>query len=238
MHVLMAALAGVLVLLTACGNGGGKKETPTPPPPSAQEILTAASQRLAKTQTVHFKLDVEGQTFIDDAHTMQLYSAVGDLERPGKVNVQFKVKVLGAPTISIQMITVGDKAWTTNLLSGKWEPAPKEFGYNPSVLFDTKNGLGPVVGSIQNPKLVEMRSVSGRPAYHVTGTVPAALIEPLTDGTMTGTPITVDVLIGKGKNELLQATLKEPPQTGKKQPATWTLSISDYDKKVSIEPPV
>jgi lipoprotein LprG len=169
---------------------------------------------------------------------MQLISAQGDLERPGKVNVQFKIKILGAPTISIQMITIGDKAWTTDLLSGKWQPAPKEFGYNPSVLFDTKDGLGPVVGVIQNPRMVGTESVNGTPAYHITGTVPAAMIGPLTDGTMTGNPITVDVLIGKEKNELLQATLKEPQQAGKKQPAVWTLSVSDYDKKVSIEAPV
>jgi lipoprotein LprG len=236
--MLMATLASVLVLLSACGTGGGTKETPTPPPPSAQEILTAASQRLAQTQTVHFTLDVQGQTYIDDARTMQLISAAGDLERPGKVSVQFKIKILGAPTISIQMITIGDKAWTTDLLSGKWQPAPKEFGYNPSVLFDTKDGLGPVVGGIQNPRMVGTESVNGTPAYHIRGTVPAAMIGPLTDGTMTGNPITVDVLIGKEKNELLQATLKEPQQAGKKQPAVWTLSVSDYDKNVSIEAPV
>lgn len=238
MQWLIVPLASVLVLLTACGGGSGTKETPTPPPPSAQQILTAASQQLAKTQTVHFTLDVQGQTYIDDPHTMQLISAQGDLERPGKVDVQFKIKILGAPTISIQMITIGDRAWTTDLLSGKWQPAPKEFGYNPSVLFDTKNGLGPVVGGIQNPKLVGTESVNGSDAYHITGTVPADMIGPLTDGTMSGNPITVDVLIGKENHQLLRATLKEPPQTGKKQPAVWTLNISNYDKKVSIEAPV
>lgn len=237
MHALMTVLAGVLLLLTACGGAGATKNTPTPPP-SPQAILTAASQHLAKTQTVHFKLAVEGQTYIDDAHSMQLISAEGDLERPGKVNVAFKVKILGAPTISIQMITVGAKAWTTDLLSGKWQPAPKEFGYNPSILFDTKDGLGPVVGGIQNPVLVDTESVNGRSAYHIKGTVPADMIGPLTDDTMTGNPISVDVLIDKENDELLQATLKEPPQAGKKLPAVWTLTIGDYDKKVSIEAPV
>lgn len=238
MLTLMTALAGALMLLTSCGDAGAKKSTPTPQPPSPQAILTAASQRLAKTQTVHFKLAVQGQTYIDNAHSMQLISAEGDLERPGKVNVQFKIKVFGAPTISIQMITVGDKAWTTDLLSGKWQSAPQEFGYNPTILFDTKHGLGPVVGGIQHPELVGMETINGRTAYHIKGTVPADMIGPLTDNTMSGNPIAVDVLIDKENDELLQATLTEPAQAGKKQPAVWTLTVSDYDKKVLIEAPV
>lgn len=233
----LAVLVVALLFLAGCGTSA-KKSTPTPPPPSPQAILSSASQTLAKTQSVHFKLTVQGATYIDDAHTMQLISAEGDLERPGKVSVQFKIKVFGAPTISVQMITVGDKAWTTDLLSGKWQPAPKEFGYNPSVLFDTNHGLGPVVGGIQNPQLVGMETVNGQPAYHIKGTVPTTMIGPLTDNTMTGNPIAVDVVIGKDNHELLQATLTEPPQAGKKEPAIWTLSISNYDKKVSIEAPV
>lgn len=235
--MLIAVLAVALMLLTACGTGT-KTSTPTPPPPSPQAILSKASQRLAATQSVHFKLGVQGQTYIDDAHTMQLISAEGDLQRPGKVSVQFKIKILGAPTISIQMITVGGKAWTTDLLSGKWQSAPKEFGYNPSVLFDTNHGLGPVVGGIQNPELLGMETVDGRAVYHIKGTVPATMIGPLTDGTMTGNPIAVDVLVDKDNAELLQATLTEPKQAGKKEPATWTLAISNYDKKVTIEAPV
>ena len=38
----------------------------------------------------------------------------------------FQAEVLDR-TISLQLITVGDKSWTTNILTGEWEPAPLEF---------------------------------------------------------------------------------------------------------------
>lgn len=109
---------------------------------SADDILSHASQQLANTQTVRFKLGVEGDTYIDSANTLKLLQAEGDLVRPDRVRTTFKVEALGRVTVTVQLIIVSGRWWTTDLITGKWGPAPGDFAYDPSVLFDNQNGSG------------------------------------------------------------------------------------------------
>ena len=59
--------------------------------------------------------------------------------------------------ISLQLITIGEQSWTTNVLTGKWEEAPLEFAYRPDVLFSTQDGIGPVMGRVQNVSRLRRR---------------------------------------------------------------------------------
>jgi len=225
-----------VALLVACG--ASQASTLSPTASTTSEILSRASRQLAATKTVHFQLTVEGDTFIDPQHTLQLLSADGDLQRPDKVSTSFKVRVAGTATVGLKLITIGTKTWWTNLITGKWEPAPADLGYNPSVLFDNQGGIGPVMGRITNARQLPDAKVNGRAAYHVQAKVADAIVGPLTDNTMTGTPITVDLWIAKDNADLLRAQLAEPPQPGKAHPATWVLDLTKQNEKVSIEPPV
>lgn len=158
---------------------GANADDATATPDDASAILAQASDRLADTQTMKFELEVDGDSYIDGADTMRLISARGDLARPDKVDVEFQINVLGAQNVSVRMITIGDEAWTTDLLTGKWGPAPDEFGYNPVVLFDNQNGLGPVAGRMENPTVDGTESIGGRDAWKITGTVDEATISTL-----------------------------------------------------------
>ena len=50
--------------------------------------------------------------------------------------------------ISLQLVTIGEQSWTTNILTGEWEKAPLEFAYQPDILFSTQDGIGPVMGRV------------------------------------------------------------------------------------------
>jgi hypothetical protein len=232
--MVLALLA--VPLLAACG--GTKASTVAPTPDlSATAILDHASRQLASTQTVHFTLTVEGQTFIDAQHTMQLLSAEGDLERPNKVSTSFKVKVANSATVGLKLITIGTKSWWTNIITGKWGPAPPDLGYNPTILFDNQGGIGPVMGKVKDPTRLADATIDGQQTYHVQAQVAESVIGPLTDNTMTGSPITVDLWIDAKTYDLLRAQLAEPSQPGKPHPATWVLDLSNQNKKVTIEQP-
>ncbi len=201
-------------------------------------ILAAASQRLADIESLHFTLRIDGDTFIDETQTLKLESAEGDLARPDKVSVEFKVSLFGAGTVSIRMITVGEDSWTTDLISGNWGDAPPEFGYNPSVLYDNQNGLGPVMGKLENPTLEGEEEVNDRDAHHIKGTASAETIEPLTSGTMTGDNVEIELWIDLETSDLLRVKVYEPESDEKENPATWELNLSRFNEKVTIEPPV
>ena len=207
------------------------------PVSEAEAILAASSARLAEVQSLHFVLQIEGETFIDESGSIRLLSAEGDLARPDKVSVEFRINVLNTADVSIKMVTIGDRSWTTDLITGNWGDAPPEFGYNPSVLYDNQEGLGPVMGKLENPQITGEEEVDGRQATVVNGTVDSSVIAPLTAGTMTGDDVQITLWIDQETSDLLQVRVVEPDSSGKENPATWTMLLSGFDEPISIEPP-
>ncbi len=236
LHRVAFLLATAVVLAGCGGDGAASQPSPTAEPRPA-DILTRASQRLADTGTIHFDLGVEGETFIDDARTMRLLEANGDLARPDSVRTSFKLRIVLA-TVSIQLITVGDESWSTNILTGAWGPAPEEFGYDPGILFDSQNGIGPVMGRVRDARRADDEELAGRATFHVAGVVDQEVIGPITADTMTGSPVAVDLWIDKQTHDLLRVRLAEPPSEGRAEPATWTLDLSRHGEQVTIEAPV
>lgn len=233
----IAVLTVLLTLLVACGADPAPTPVATPPPPTPVEILEKASKQLAETSAAGFTLVINGDTWIDPTHTIRLLSAEGDLLRPGSVRTSFKAEVLGR-TISLELITVDERTWLTNIVNGKWEPAPLEFAYRPSVLFDNQNGIGPVMGRVEDIKLLPDETIEGQLAYHVQGDVPGEIINPLSYYTLKGSPVTVDLWVAKETFNLLRAKLSEPPGDDRPNPAVWTLTLMRHGEKVTIEPPI
>ena len=235
-HLLaLAASAPLAAVLVGCG--AGQPPTPTPAPTAtAEELLERASERLAATPSVSFALDIEGDTFVDPNRTIRLLAARGNLLRPDRVWTEFQAEVLGR-AITLQLITIGDQTWLTDILTGEWGPAPAEFAYRPDVLFDTQEGIGPVMGRVDAVERLEDEEIDGRPAHHVRAEVEESTIGPLTYYTIKGSPVTVDLWIDQETNDLLRARLTEPPTADKPNPAVWTLDLSGHGEQVTIEPP-
>jgi len=229
----------VAALLSLAGCGGEPESTPSPVPATVtpQQILEAASTRLAETQSVHFTLEVAGDTFIDSGKTIRLLGAEGDLVRPDRVQTTFQAEVLGR-AVSLQLITIGEQSWTTNILTGEWGSAPLEFSYQPDVLFSTQDGIGPVMGRVKDITRAEDEKIDGRDAYHVQAEVDEAIVGPLTYYTIKGSPVTANLWIDRETNDLLRAQLAEPTREDGSEPAIWTLDLSHHGQPVEIEPPV
>lgn len=234
----LSSLMVFVVVLVLAGCGAGEETDPTPTAEiTADDILAAASKRLSETQSLRFSLEIEGETYIDSAGTIRLLAARGDLARPDKVAVDFQVQLFGTGTVTIKMITIGSNSWTTDLLTGEWSTAPPEFGYNPSILYDNQEGLGPVMGSVQDPVLLGREDLNGTEVYRVSGTVSQETMGPVTSNTMTGEPVGLELWIDPANWNLHRVVVKEPESSGKDEPATWTLNLSNHDEQVSIEPP-
>lgn len=124
----------------------------------------------------------------------------------------------------------------TNFISGKWEPAPADFSYNPSILFDDQNGIKPILSSLQSPELGGSESVNGRDARKVTGTVDEQTVNQITSGSIQGDAIGVTLWVDAATNDLLRVSLKEP-QGVREKPVEWTLDLSKQGEAVDIQPP-
>lgn len=231
----MLAMLATLLLLTACTMGASSPATQIPRP-TPNDILAAASTKLAETESVHFALVVDGESFVDSGRTIRLLGAEGDLVRPDRVQTTFQAEVMGN-AISLQLITIGDKSWATNLLTGAWGPAPLEFSYRPDILFSTQDGIGPVMGRVKNVALLDDEKVADRWAYHLQADVEQDIVGPLTYYTIQGSPVRVDLWIDRESNDLLRARLSESPSPDRPKAAIWTLDLSHHGEAMAIEPP-
>ena len=237
---LLSVTLLIVLLVTACGGQPAAPPTPTvvpTPTPTVDDLLERASRRVAETQAVHYELSITGDTFLDTTETIRLLDAQGDLQRPDRVYSSFRAEILGR-TITLQLITVGPDSWTTDILSGEWVKAPAEFAYNPSVLFDNQNGIGPVMDRVADAQRVDDAELDGRAVYRIEATVDQETIGPLTSHLLTGPEVTVNLWIDRETDDLLRAELSEPATEADAEPTTWTLDLSKHDEEVSIEPPV
>ena len=235
-RLLAAPMLALMLLFAGLANASADDATAVADG-DARAILDSASDQLADTQTMQFELEVDGDSYIDDTRTMRLIAARGDLARPDMVDVEFQINLLGAQNVTIRMITIGEEAWTTDLLTGKWGPAPEEFGYNPAVLFDNQDGLGPVAGRLADPTIDGSESIGGRDAWKITGTVDEATIEPLTSGVIQGDEIGIAIWVDKESSNILRIEIEEPDIEGKENPATWTMTLTGHDSDIEIEAP-
>jgi hypothetical protein len=228
--------AAALLVLSAC-DVTNEAEPTAQATPGPTELLEMASRKLGETPTVHFTLDVEGETFIDSNRTIRLLGAEGDLRRPDRVRTTFQAEVMGR-AVSLQLITIGEQSWTTNILTGEWGDAPLEFAYRPDILFSTQDGIGPVMGRVENVERLEDEAIADRPAYHLRAEVDEDVVGPLTYYTITGSPVTVDLWIDRETHDLLRARMSEPPGAERPHPAVWTLDLSHHGEDVAIDRPV
>lgn len=232
---LVLALVASLGLVACGGEPAGLDATPTPTP-TPQELLTRTSSRLAETPAVKFTLDIEGDTFVDPNRTIRLLAATGNLLRPDRVWTEFQAEVLGR-AITLQLITIADQTWLTNILTGAWGPAPVEFAYRPDVLFDTQNGIGPVMGRVDSVERLPDEELDGQSVYRLRAEVADSVIGPLTYYTLKGSPVIVDLWIDRESDNLLRARISEPKSAERPNAAVWTLNLFDHGDEVAIEPP-
>lgn len=231
---IIALFAIIAPLIAACGS---EDDAGIDDDIAVETVLENASERLAATESMAFRMSIDGSTWIDEAETLRLLQARGTMARPNRVDVEFQVEVAGAPRVSIRMITIGDESWTTDIVTGRWVDAQEEFGYNPAILYDNQDGLGPVMGRLDSPEVVGTEEVDDRQTYRVRGTVSEDVIEPLTAGTMSGSEITVELWVDGETWDILRLTVAEPEDEDLEDPATWTMNLGDHDEQVTIERP-
>jgi hypothetical protein len=226
------------LVLVACGGSSASPEPTATAALTADQILARSSEQMASTETLRFHLGIEGVTYIDTANTIQLLEADGELQRPDRVHVRFKIKIVPGVTITTELITIGDQFWTTDLITGDWGEAPYEFTYDPTVLFDNQGGVGPVMNKVNDAQIVGEDQVQGRDSYHIQATTNEEIVGPVTSHTMHGSPVIANLWIDASTFDLLRVQLEEPASSGNPDPAKWTLDLFDQGETITIEPPI
>ncbi|HRQ38184.1 MAG TPA: LppX_LprAFG lipoprotein [Chloroflexota bacterium] len=227
-------LITAVLLLTACRS----TELPELPP---AEIVQNAADRMNTLPGFRFDISREGApAYLDPDNILSFRRATGAYVAPDKALAT--VRVIGPGLITdVNVISIAETQWQTNVATGEWEELPPNWGFNPAVLFDASVGLPTILtNDVSNLQLGEPQNLKGNGGpdqllYYLTGDVAGERLYTMS-GTLIGPQaVTVQMWIAPETFELVRVVVTEP-EPG--EPSIWQVDFANYGEVVEIQPPI
>ena len=134
--LIVLLLAG---LLSACGAKA------TLPEMAPEEIMLRSAEAMSAMEGFHFTIDRDGaHAWLDTNHTLSFTYAEGNYLAPDRAEARVRIVGPGLVT-NVDVVSVGETQWETNVLTGVWTELPPDWGFNPTILFDAERGLQAVL---------------------------------------------------------------------------------------------
>ncbi|MGW5437454.1 LppX_LprAFG lipoprotein [Nocardia asteroides] len=246
---VVAAAALCAALVTGCTKDDSTTTAapPTGALPDGAQIVKESAKTTQTLRTVHLKIDVDNLPNLP----VETVSAdvTNETQGSGAAMGEAKVKLKPEAEFTESKFLVVDKVLYTQA-GGRYVPAgPAEKVYDPGVILDKDKGIANVIANVQNPKTEGREVIDGINTVKVTGTIDAAVIDPIVPrvGENAGTmPITLWIQdtappasdstkpsdaasTGEGPN-LVRAVVK-------KDQGEVTVGLSNWAKPVNIVKP-
>jgi hypothetical protein len=212
----------VLALLAAACGGGGTGDAVDP-----LALLERAQAAMGAVETASFEMSRAGAPVIVEG--LEFTSAVGQYAAPSSAQAVLQMRA-GDITIQMGTISVGERTWLTNPLTGRWEELAPGTGFNPAVLFDAAAGWVAMLTDLQEPSYLGGENGT----HHLRGMLPPARVEVLTAGFATGQSVALDLWLEEGTGHIRRLELST---TGDAGVSDWTITLSGYGEPVQIDPP-
>lgn len=209
-----------------------------PSDPQAQAVVDKARTRFDQVNALHFTVGIDGDVYLDQARIQKLKAADGDLARPDKVSLTAKAQV-GPVNAQLKFIQIGDNAFLTNILTGKWEKAPSGFAYDPRIVFDQDRGVSAILSKVRGWQPDAGLKINGSDTQHVHAPVPTANVNDLVSSSLRGDTVDVDLYIEPKNNDVVRLVLTERPDAvaGGTVAARWTLDLTKQNENIKIDAP-
>ena len=162
--------------------------------------------------------------------TLTVTEADGRVVSPDAVSVEF-AGTLGNFAVRSSLITLGDDSYMTNPLTGAWEQVAREV--SPLGFFDPQRGIGSMMTEVQSPVLVSKSDGQ----FEIEGALPVEALEPLLGGLMEGNTVDVRLTIDSDNLFLTQAILDGRVTAIEPDGVIRTITLSEFNEQVTIEPP-
>lgn len=219
------ALTALVLLLAACG-GGAKA-------PDSATLLKNAQTKFDATTTFHFIMTVANPGPVP-AGGYNVTSANGDVQRPDELSAQATASI-GFASANVKLIIIGSQEWITDPITQKFSSTTDFASF--LAIFDPTNGIGSLLGELQNPSKASAGSANGVSCWKVSGTVPPDKLTPIFGSITATSPVPTTVCIDKTSNELDSVTLSGVITSGDTAQTSRTFYLSNFDKPVTIQPP-
>ena len=229
--VLGAPLA--LLVLGGCGGGGedlGGELLPT----EITSLQEASASAMGEVETVRFELERSGgPIYIDTLESLALDAVTGRYAAPSSADAVLTVQVNNSLTTRLGAVAIDGEVWLSNPVTGEFELLPPGFDIDPTTFFDPENGWRPLLLELMEAEFVGEEQRDGT-RYRISGIAPAARVEIVTAGLVSGQDVDVDLWLHPVTAVVTAAeftTIHNGTET------RWVLDLSEYGEDVSIVPP-
>ena len=218
---------------------------PTPEPPSASELLDATTAAMNSVESGHGEVDVAVKLTQANETVDLTLRIVGDFQVPDRNQAQLSFTA-GGITVEFEAITIGDKTFMTDFITGEWTglpTLPTPFGNEllAAGAFGTDFGSEVTQGFVP----VGEESLDGESVYHLRGPVSGeVLAEMLNDPSIGNGEGEVEYWIGVGDSLVrkvvieMEVTEEDPiTNTTVMMAMTAVTVLSNYNKPVDIQEP-
>ena len=234
--IILAALI-FLFTLTACGNT-------TLPEISAEELVQLAAERMKESEGFQFTIERDGApAYLDPGETLSFRRATGAYVAPDRALAT--VRVIGPGIITdVDVISVAEIQWQTNVVTGDWEELPPNWGFNPAVLFDDDIGIQAVLlADVSQVALAEPGNLAESDGpdellYSVTAEASGENIYQMSGYLIGPSDVDIQLWIRPETFELVRIVVREPEPEDEELESIWQVDISNYDELIDIESPV
>jgi len=222
-----------LLLLCACGNS-------TPASLPVDQILENCLERMQAVSSFHFRIERSGTpAFIDVNHTLAFRRAEGDFQSPDRTHAT--VRVIGPGIVAeVEIISVAENQWETNLLSGEWQALPPNWGFNPASLFDQEIGIQSILESdlreLQLRGYEELDELPGQLFYALEGKLEGEGLYRLSYGMIGPETMDLSLYVAPDTFELYRLNIiHHRPEA--EEDTLWQIDFWDFDRPLNIVPP-
>ncbi len=224
---LFVMLVSMALALAACGSN--VKDLPV------QTIVDNANKKMAGVTTFHLVLDKVGTLNVFGT-ALDINNVEGDVVKPDRLHVSMKAKLLSV-LVDLQVINVGKQTYLTNPTNpNQWVKLSVES--NPIAFFNPVNGITTILGQMRDVKKVGVDTVDGVPSYHLQGTTEGPAKQALFGNLAGPDPITTDFWVDSKDFYVRKMKFTGSFLAGEPKNTVRNLSLSKFDEKVSIEPPM
>ena len=184
------------------------EERPTPtsgPPQDLREILQQSVSRLLALDSVAFNLEHQkGTTTLFTG--VEMRKAYGVVDIPDKFTLTVEAELV-SPRIFLEIgvVVIGDQAYVTDLLSGKWGRA--SLASVPVNVINLGQTLADITKAVQTPVLVGTERLGGRETHHIKGTIQSEDLSGLVPGASQGFTVDLDIWLDQCESLLVQAVI-------------------------------
>lgn len=211
-----------------------------PEAPPVTDIVLRSADQMQSLAGFHFVIDRSGApAYLDAAETLSFRRAEGDYVAPDQARANVRVIAPGL-VAEVQVISIAQDYWETNVLTGQWHKLPADQGFNPAALFDPQTGIRPLLAEdlreLEYLGLQELAELPGQKLYTIRGQVSGNRLSAMSYGLIGQDQIQAQLWVAPQTFNLYRLQLVEQ-QPGAPEATTWQFDFWDFGEVVTIQPP-